>query len=224
MTDRKPGKTYKIPLDQLRIDPQNANTHSDKSVQAIADSFESFGQQRPIIASPKGTVIAGNGQLLAARQLGWSSMDVRITDLKGKAARAFAIADNRIPELSTFDTETLDKQLQELHQAGWDKDLTLGWSEDEILAMLTTPEAGLDSEPQWEDIPDTSDAAEGSENRPDGDAAKDSSESSHATVVVTRDQYDIVMRAVHQLRLAEKSMDVTVGRALELICADYIGG
>jgi hypothetical protein len=224
MTDRKPGKTYKIPLDQLRIDPQNANTHSDKSVQAIADSFESFGQQRPIIASPKGTVIAGNGQLLAARKLGWSSMDVRITDLKGKAARAFAIADNRIPELSTFDTETLDKQLQELHQAGWDKDLSLGWSEDEIIAMLTAPEPGLDSEPQWENIPEAESAAEDSENRPDGDAAKDSSESSHATIVLTREQYDIVMRSVHQLRLDEQTMDITVGRALELICADFIGG
>jgi ParB-like chromosome segregation protein Spo0J len=48
----------------------------------------------------RGVVIAGNGTLAAAVELGWKDIDVVETKLKGQEAVAFAIADNRTAELA----------------------------------------------------------------------------------------------------------------------------
>lgn len=102
-----------VPLDALREDPQNVRKHSARNIDAIAASYRRFGQQRPIVALADGTVIAGNGQLAAARKLGWDAIAVvRFTD--EAQARAFAIADNRTAELAEWEYEGLESQLKAL--------------------------------------------------------------------------------------------------------------
>lgn len=230
MADRVPGRTYKVPLLELRHDPKNVNTHSEKSIDAIAASMKQFGQQKPIVISPKGTVLAGNGMLDAATKLGWDRIECRVTELSGKQARAFAIADNRIPSLSSFDTDKLHEQLEDLYKDGF-PELSIGWSNAELQNLLTAPDFSLDSKPQWEDVevPNSDDSTESDDEESDEDGVmlsggEGGQPSSHATLILTREQYDIVMRAVHALRMQEQTMEITVGRAIELICADFIGG
>ena len=81
-----------VKLDDLIQDPLNARTHSRRNIEAIKASLKQFGQQKPIIALENGTVLAGNGTLQAARELGWDTIHVkRFEDVD--QARAFAIAD-----------------------------------------------------------------------------------------------------------------------------------
>jgi DNA modification methylase len=102
------------PLSSLRCDPNNARRHDPPNLEAIRASLERFGQQKPIVVTADGRVVAGNGTLEAARALGWSAIDVVVTDLDGVAATAYAISDNRSSELGTWDDDALQAALREV--------------------------------------------------------------------------------------------------------------
>ena len=66
---------------ELVSDPNNARTHNTKNIEAIKGSLLKFGQQKPIVINKEGVVIAGNGTLQSARELGWQEIDVVVTEL-----------------------------------------------------------------------------------------------------------------------------------------------
>lgn len=70
-------------------------------------SYERFGQRKAIVATSDGTVIAGNHQLEAARQLGWDEIAVVFVDDDLDTARAYALADNRVGDLGSYDQALL---------------------------------------------------------------------------------------------------------------------
>jgi ParB-like chromosome segregation protein Spo0J len=113
-----------VPINQLKLDPQNVRKHSGQNLAAIQASLKQFGQQRPILAMRDRTVIAGNGTLAAARALGWTEIEVKWTDLTGAEARAYAIADNRSAELAEWDLPALKDALQELDTGAFEMDAT----------------------------------------------------------------------------------------------------
>jgi len=84
----------------LTHDPDNARARGLRAIEAIARSLEAFGQQKPIVITPDGTVLAGNGTLDAAKILGWTEIECQVADLSPTQARAFAVADNRTAELA----------------------------------------------------------------------------------------------------------------------------
>lgn len=104
---KAPLVVERVSVDELRLDPRNARLHPERNLTAIRASLERFGQQKPIVVKKDGTVVAGNGTLEVARQLGWTHVDVVRTELEGKDATAFAIADNRTAELAEWDVEVL---------------------------------------------------------------------------------------------------------------------
>jgi DNA modification methylase len=106
----------------LRPDPQNARTHDKRNLDAIATSLTKFGQRKPIVVTPDGVVLAGNGTLQAAKSLGWKSLVVAVTppEWDYATAKAYALADNRSAELAEWDTSVLASQLVELDAEGWD--------------------------------------------------------------------------------------------------------
>ena len=110
--------TERRKIAELKNDPANARKHSPRNLKAIRDSLDVFGQQKPIVIDSRGVVIAGNGTLEAARELGWDEIDVVITDLDPAHAQAFGIADNRTAELAEWDTDVLAQLLE-----GMDSDL-----------------------------------------------------------------------------------------------------
>ena len=105
----------KVPCDTLAFDPSNVRKHSRKNLDAIKASLRKFGQQKPIVVDAKGIVLAGNGTLAAAKELGWKEIQIVRTDLAGVDATAFAIADNRSAELAEWD-ENLSDVLQSLSE------------------------------------------------------------------------------------------------------------
>jgi ParB-like chromosome segregation protein Spo0J len=104
----------------LKPDPKNARKHGEKNLAAIKASLEQFGQQKPIVCTHDGVVIAGNGTMAAAKALGWTSIQVVYTDLKGKKLKAFALADNKTSELAEWDDTVLDETLKELQAQEFD--------------------------------------------------------------------------------------------------------
>lgn len=92
----------KIALEKLSFDPANTRKHNKKNLDAIKASLRRFGQQKPIVVDAKGIVLAGNGTLAAARELGWNEIAIIRSDLAGVDATAFGIADNRSAELAEW--------------------------------------------------------------------------------------------------------------------------
>lgn len=104
-----------VPVEELEEDPENVREHNDRNIEAIKYSFSEFGQQKPIVALKDGTVIAGNGSLVAVRELGWTHIAaIRFDHNDALKARAFALADNRTAELAEWDQAMLLEQLDAL--------------------------------------------------------------------------------------------------------------
>ena len=122
-------------VESLSLDPKNARAHDDRNLQAIADSLRRFGQQKPIVVAPDGTVLAGNGTLAAAKHLGWAEIAAITTDLEGPDARGFAIADNRTAELAEWDVVQLSVELEALPPEVFQ---TLGFDEKEMRRIAPT--------------------------------------------------------------------------------------
>lgn len=112
-------KLETLRLTDLVSDPNNARKHDDKNLEAIKGSLTQFGQRKPIVIQGS-TVIAGNGTLEAAKQLGWEDIQVvRVPeDWTADQAKAFALADNRTAELATWDDAVLQEQLLQLEMIG----------------------------------------------------------------------------------------------------------
>jgi hypothetical protein len=103
----------KIAISELKLDPDNVRSHNQRNIEAIKRSLARFGQQKPIVVDRRGVVVAGNGTLLAAQALGWSEIDALCTELEADEARAYAIADNRLTDLSDFDPNKLSAAISD---------------------------------------------------------------------------------------------------------------
>jgi hypothetical protein len=114
----------------LSLDPSNVRKHSRRNLDAIKASLRKFGQQKPIVVDAKGIVLAGNGTLTAAQELGWTEIQIVRTELAGVEATAFAIADNRTAELAEWE-DSLNDVLKSLQDEGVDL-ADLGYSPEDI--------------------------------------------------------------------------------------------
>lgn len=114
-------ETEIIPIDDLLPDENNARTHSKKNIDAIAKSLQTFGQRKPVVITQENVVVAGNGTLEAAKQIGWKGLAVvRVPDdWDADTIKAYALADNRTAELASWDSEILLGQLRDLKLEDW---------------------------------------------------------------------------------------------------------
>ena len=103
---------FTTPVGELRTHPDNAR---QGDVNAIAESLTRFGQLRPAVALPDGTIVAGNHMFRAATEvLGWTHIAAIRVDLTDTEAAAYLLADNRTAELGTMDPEALAKLLDRI--------------------------------------------------------------------------------------------------------------
>lgn len=140
-------KLETVNCDTLSLDPANLRKHGRKNLDAIKASLRRFGQQKPIVVDAKGIVLAGNGTLAAAQELGWKEIQIVRTDLAGAQATAFGIADNRSAELAEWD-EKLGDVLSSLKAEDFPLE-EIGFDEADLEELA--PEAAgsdVDAEPQ----------------------------------------------------------------------------
>ena len=120
-----------IAVADLSLDPSNVRKHSRRNLDAIKASLRKFGQQKPIVVDAKGIVLAGNGTLTAAQELGWTEIQIVRTELAGVEATAFAIADNRTAELAEWEEDKLNAVLKSLQDEGVDL-VDVGYSPEDV--------------------------------------------------------------------------------------------
>lgn len=125
-------------------------------VDAIAESLRKRGQYRPIVvnigshASHDYEILAGNHTYLAAKKLGWKTIQATTVDVDDDQAAQIVLADNRLADLGGYDDETLSALLSDVSSLDG-----LGWSQDDVdaLAAALEPERD-DSEVEDVEVPD----------------------------------------------------------------------
>lgn len=128
-------------LTDLTLDTKNARSHSQKNLDAIKVSLTKFGQRKPIVVTDKGVILAGNGTYEAAKDLGWTHIDVSEApaDWDENTARAYALADNRTAELADWDFAVLNETLMQLSDEDWDIE-ALGFEMPQVIEPETIDE------------------------------------------------------------------------------------
>ncbi len=128
---------YRNPAD---LDPfeDNARTHSQEQVDAIAASITRFGFRTPIaLKDDERTIGAGHGRQLAALSLGLPR--VPTNTLRGMTEaewRAFVIADNRLAEQAGWDFDKLKSELASIRLGDGILATVAGFSNAELDALL----------------------------------------------------------------------------------------
>lgn len=136
-----------VAIESISADPANLRKHPERSIDAIKASLRRFGQQKPLVVDANGVVVAGNGTLEAARQLGWKQIAAVKSDLVGVDRTLFAIADNRSAELSEWDREALAATLNEIPP---EFRTMIGFTPDELSELCI----GMGPEVEEDDIPE----------------------------------------------------------------------
>lgn len=138
----------------LRPNPRNARTHSKKQITQIAASIRKFGFVVPIVIDDEGDIVAGHGRWEAAAELGLTEVPViRVCFLTEADRRAFALAENRIAELSGWDNALLADELRFLLDDGFELEITGFTTNDLDFAIVEDPPA---SEREMVELPDPS--------------------------------------------------------------------
>lgn len=88
-------KIIRLKLSEVILDPRNARIHGTRDIEDKKAMLLKFGQQKPFVVSSDNVVRAGNGFVMAAREIGWEEADFVVTNLTEMEAIAFGIADNR---------------------------------------------------------------------------------------------------------------------------------
>lgn len=91
----------------------NNPRNNDDAVDNVAASIKEFGFKVPLVIDKDNVVVTGHTRLKAAKKLGLTSVPcIYADDLTEQQIKAFRLADNKVSELSTWDLEKLDIELE----------------------------------------------------------------------------------------------------------------
>ena len=155
------------PAADLRPHAGNARVHSAAQLEQIKASMLAFGFTNPLLVDEHDVLIAGHGRLEAALALDIPEVPaIVLRHLTPAQKDALRLADNRIAENATWDQALLRDALAGLQQTDEVDLLAIGFSQDEIGAIL----AAADEAVSDGDAPDEQDDVNGDKERHDGSA------------------------------------------------------
>lgn len=143
-----------VAIDEIKAARRNPRTHGAKQIKLLETSIRKFGFTVPLLIADDGTIVAGHGRLLAARNLGMTELPcIRLSHLSPEERRAYLIADNRVAELAGWDKSALALELKELGELKIDLAVTgFELPQIDILIQDTEASAPVKSEAH-DDIP-----------------------------------------------------------------------
>lgn len=101
-----------VEVDSLITHPHNARRGD---VNVIAESLNENQQYSPLVVQASTRyVLSGNHTLLAARQLGWETIDVVLVDVDDERAVKIMLSANRTSDIATYDDDALLVLLERL--------------------------------------------------------------------------------------------------------------
>lgn len=141
-----------VSLASLTLDPNNARVHPETSIEVIKKSLSTFGQMKPIVVRKSSRiVVAGNGTVQAARELGWTKIAANVVDLTDVEAISYGLADNKTAEESYFDMEIVAR-----HERLIGEQNMIGWTAAEIAVLRVQnfePQTDPDDAPEAPEEP-----------------------------------------------------------------------
>ena len=121
-------------LSELKPHPKNARTHSTAQVAQLVASLREFGWTIPVLIDEDGTILAGHGRVMAAKQIGWTEgPTVTAAGWSDAKKRAYLIAANKLALNADWDEDLLGSELQAL-AASYDIGL-IGFTDEEAQAL-----------------------------------------------------------------------------------------
>lgn len=126
-----------VNIDDPILDARNARAHPAENIAQIKLSLQKYGQCKPVVVNARtGVIEAGNGMVLAARELGWGRIAVARVDHNKADAMGYALMDNKSALSSDWALPNLKDILQELDTGAFPMDAT-GFSQKEIEELMT---------------------------------------------------------------------------------------
>ena len=116
----------------LRPHPRNYRRHPERQLALLRESLRIHGQQKPVVITPDGTILAGHGLVEAARLEGWIEIACHVYD--GPYPEAFLAIDNRASDLAEDDETALAELLRDLEAQ--EQLHATGWGEDDLAELL----------------------------------------------------------------------------------------
>lgn len=197
-----------VSVAELVPDRKNERVHDEANLAAIEDSLRLYGQDQTILAEA-GTkiIIKGHGRLIAAQRLGWKHVAVEYVAKTTEAERRLRnIADNRSGELAKWDYGALARSVREIGDAGLDVKRA-GFTEMDLGNLAALMKASNQNTEEKAD---------------EGGGEETPKVRFPAPISLTWDQFKIFDAAYKSIR--EEHGEMSPGRAVELICADYLSG
>jgi len=119
-------------LASLRPHPRNYRRHPEHQLAVLRESLRVHGQQKPVVITPDGTILAGHGLVEAAQAEGWTEIACHVYD--GPYPEAFLAVDNRASDLAEDDETALGALLRDLEAQ--DQLSAAGWQQDDLGELL----------------------------------------------------------------------------------------
>lgn len=199
-----------VPVASLNPAPNNARRHDlGKDIPVLKESLRRFGQRKAVVGKREyqgvmNAIIAGNGTLLAASELGWSHLAVSWFEGTDEDASEFALVDNRSAELSEWNLEELSVQLRAIQERGGSAEhlASLGWNEHEAAPLIAA---------RWQPGQAVGGGLPGREVH-------------WRSVSLSLGQWLVLELAIQRMQRQEGDPSMPEGRALELLAAEFLGG
>jgi ParB/RepB/Spo0J family partition protein len=202
-------------VDITSIHPNPANPRKiEDAVEPVARSIEEFGFLVPIVLNDDNVVLSGHARLEAAKRLGMDKVPtVCVKNLSKEQQTAFMLADNRLSENASYNTEQLANLLKELDEAEYDI-LQTGFKREEVEAFITSATSELDD---ILGLGDEEDAAPEIDDL-DDDENNDVRHMHKLMFVLRPDQKEVVMSKIEEIK-KESPEKITNGEALTILCS-----
>lgn len=103
-----------VDIDSVTPYARNAKLHPGEQIDQIKRSIQEFGFNDPL-AIWHGEIVEGHGRLMAAKELGMSTIPIiRLDELTDEQRRAYALVHNKLTMNSGFDLELLNFELGDI--------------------------------------------------------------------------------------------------------------
>lgn len=99
-------------ISELRPDPNHSRKHDKKQIERIVSSIRRFGWRGAILIDPDDQIIDGHAMVEAAKLAGLTEVPtICETFLNATERRAFTLANSRMAEMSEWDEDQLNREL-----------------------------------------------------------------------------------------------------------------
>lgn len=124
------------PIGKVKRYDKNPRNISHVAIDKVAKSIEVFGYRQPIVVDEQGVILAGHTRWAASKKLGLKIVPVHVASgLTPEQARAYRLADNRVAQETSFDSDMLTEEMTALFEADFNLPDT-GFNPDEIAFMF----------------------------------------------------------------------------------------